>query len=441
MAPTPEEGAPRKRRRWRLFPRTVRVRLTLAAALVFAVALSAAAFGLVRVVHNNLVSSIETTNRQQLDTIEHQIQSGTNVDDLRTRAGTPVDVYVPGPDGRWHLIGSGQAFPQRPEAPGYLETRRRVGDVELVAQRSLAEVNTTVDNITTLMYVAVPLLVLLVAFAVWYFAGRALRPVEAIRAEAAAITGSTIHRRVPEPDTDDEVGRLARTMNAMLARLELSSQRQRQFVSDASHELRSPLASIRTNLEVALRRGKGADWPEVAQRALAEDLRMEDTVSELLDLARLDEMEGKGSLEALPEIDLEELVLDETLRAQPVPIDTARVSAGRVRGRREQLSRLVRNLLGNAGRHARSEVDVSLQSIDGTVELRIDDDGPGIAPEDRDRVFERFTRLDDGRARDAGGLGIGLAIVKAIAEQHGGTVEVQDAPLGGARFLVRLPAA
>ena len=99
-------------------------------------------------------------------------------------------------------------------------------------------------------------------------------------------------RRVPEPATDDEVGRLARTMNAMLARLETSAHKQRQFVSDASHELRSPLASIRTNLEVALRNPDRADWPEVAQRALAEDVRMEDTVSELLDLARLDEAEG-----------------------------------------------------------------------------------------------------------------------------------------------------
>ena len=426
-------------RRWHLWPRTVRWRLTFAAALVFAVALSAAAFGLVRVVHNNLVDSIEATNRRQLDDLQAQIERGTTVDDLRPRQGTPVDVYVPGRDGRWHLIGSGQAIPRRPEPPGFVETRRRVGDVQLVAQRSLAEVNATVDNMTTLMYVAVPLAVLLVAFAVWYFAGRALRPVEAIRAEAAAISGTTIHRRVPEPETDDEVGRLARTMNAMLDRLELSSQRQRQFVSDASHELRSPLASIRTNLEVALRNSNRADWPAVAQRALAEDQRMEDTVAELLELARLDEMQGTETLTSMPEVDLDELVLDETLREHAVPVDTTRVSAGRVHGRREQLSRLVRNLIDNASRHAHSKVDLSLQSRNGTVELIVDDDGAGVPPADRDRIFERFTRLDDGRARDAGGLGIGLAIVKSIAEQHGGTVEIDDAPIGGARFVVRLP--
>ena len=176
-----------------------------------------------------------------------------------------------------------------PQRDGYLEQRRQIQEagqtVTLVADRSVAEVNATVDDLTTIMWLAVPSLVLLVAFAVWYFAGRALRPVELIRAEAAAITGSTIYRRVPEPGTDDEVGRLAHTMNAMLARLEVSSQRQRQFVSDASHELRSPLASIRANLEVALRNADRADWPAVARRALAEDQRMEDTVSELLELA------------------------------------------------------------------------------------------------------------------------------------------------------------
>ena len=122
-------------------------------------------------------------------------------------------------------------------------------------------------------------------------------------------------------------------------------------------------------------------------------------------------------------------------------VDATRVSAGRVHGRRDQLARLVRNLVDNASRHARARVDLSLQSIDGTVTFTVTDDGPGIAADDRERVFERFTRLDDGRARDAGGLGIGLAIVKAVAEQHGGTVTIDDAPIGGARFVVHLPAA
>jgi signal transduction histidine kinase len=415
----------------------VRWRLTVVSALVFAIAFSAAAFGLVRVVHNNLVDRINETNQHQLDNLQQAIDNGALNPPARGDAPNAYCVAVPG-DPFLHCR------PTRPQNDGIAaerEVQTAAGNITLVAEQSVAEVNTTVDNLTTLMWIAVPLLVLLVAFAVWYFAGRALRPVELIRLEAAAITGSTIHRRVPEPGTDDEVGRLAHTMNAMLARLELSSQRQRQFVSDASHELRSPLASIRANLEVALRNSDRADWPAVARRALAEDQRMEDTVSELLELARLDEARGEDPLTSLPEIDLEELVLDETLQPHTVSVDATRVSAGRVHGRRDQLARLVRNLVDNASRHARAHVDLSLQSSDGTVTLMVDDDGPGIAPDDRERVFERFTRLDDGRARDAGGLGIGLAIVKAVAEQHGGTIVIDDSPIGGARFVVHLPAA
>src|SRR6185436_3902687 len=188
------------------------------------------------------------------------------------------------------------------------------------------------------------------------------KPVEAIRQQAESITGTTMDRRVPEPDTDDEVGRLARTMNAMLTRLETSAQKQRQFVSDASHELRSPLASIRTNLEVALHNPDRTDWPAVAQRVLTEDVRMEDTVSELLDLARLDEAHGPQPVESLPEVDLDELVLDDTVQQRRVPVDTSRVSAGRVHGRRDQLQRVVRNLLDNAARHASSVVAVELRT-------------------------------------------------------------------------------
>jgi signal transduction histidine kinase len=424
------------RPRFPWWPSSVRIRLTLVATLVFAIALSAAAFGLVHAVRDNLVDGIKQTNEQQLNQLAAQLQGGA----------TPEQLGLPGAKLRERPNGELQAevpiYNQHLPSGAYYETRRRVGDVVLVAQRSLDEVNTTVDEITRLMMIVVPILIALVALAAWYFTGRALRPVEAIRAEAEEITGSTIHRRVPEPETDDEVGRLARTMNAMLGRLEATSQRQRQFVSDASHELRSPLASIRTNLEVALRNSDRADWPAVAARVLTEDSRMEDTVSELLDLARIDETAGGVPIASLPEVDLDELVHDETIREHRVLINTNRVSAGRVHGRREQLARVVRNLLENADRHARTQVAVELYTdeVSGVVELVVDDDGPGIPPEDRERVFDRFTRLDDGRARDAGGLGLGLSLVRAIVEQHGGTVGIDEAPLGGARITVRLPA-
>jgi signal transduction histidine kinase len=422
------------RRHW--WPETVRVRLTIIATLAFAIAISAAAFGLVRLVHTNLVDRIEETNQHQLSELAAAIQRGElqpPSDSGRDMCGIDIDT------------GRLVCFSSPPRRAGYDTAQREInttaGTITLVAQQSTAAVNRTVHSVSTVLLFAVPAMILLVALAAWYFTGRALRPVEAIRLEAEAITGSTMHRRVPEPDTDDEVGRLARTMNAMLARLETSSQRQRQFVSDASHELRSPLASIRTNLEVALRSGERADWPAVAARALAEDERMEDTVSELLELARLDEHEETAPIESLPEVDLDELVLDDTVQQRRVPVDTGRVLAGRVHGRRDQLQRVVRNLLDNAARHASSTVAVGLVTGDDVVELTVDDDGPGIRPEDRELVFERFTRLDDGRARDAGGLGLGLSMVKAITEHHGGTVVIEDAPLGGARLRVRLPAA
>ena len=422
------------RRHW--FPQTVRVRLTIVATLAFAVTISLAAFGLTRLVHNNLLDRIAETNQQQLDELQAAVERG----DLTPPTDSPnAKCYI---DEMLGVFRCRLVDPQRDGVEtAQREVRTTAGNITLVAQQSTASVNRTVGSVTDVLLIVVPLMIVLVALAAWYFAGRALKPVEAIRQQAESITGTTMDRRVPEPDTDDEVGRLARTMNAMLDRLETSAQKQRQFVSDASHELRSPLASIRTNLEVALHNPDRADWPAVAQRALVEDVRMEDTVSELLDLARLDEAEGPAPLDSLPEVDLDELVLDDTVQQRRVPVDTRRVSAGRVHGRREQLQRVVRNLLDNAARHAASTVAVELRTTDDTVELTVDDDGPGIRPEDRDAVFERFTRLDDGRARDAGGLGLGLSMVKAITEHHGGTVAIEDAPLGGARLRVRLPAA
>ena len=251
-----------------------------------------------------------------------------------------------------------------------------------------------------------------------------------------------MHRRVPVPNTDDEVARLARTMNGMLDRLERASSRQRAFVSDASHELRSPVSTIRAELEVASADADHADWPGVAQRTLGETERLSRLVDDLLALARLDEAQGPPTRNP---VDLDDLILEEGLRTHRVPVRTTGVSAGRVAGDARQLTQVVRNLVDNAQRHAATQVAISLQREGDELILVVDDDGPGIPDSEREHIFDRFTRLDEARGRADGGAGLGLAVVRRVVEHHGGTVFVVDSDtasggLGGARFVVRLPA-
>jgi signal transduction histidine kinase len=221
--------------------------------------------------------------------------------------------------------------------------------------------------------------------------------------------------------------------------LEASSTQQRQFVSDASHELRSPVAAVLAQVEVAEAHPDEADWLAVASSVRDEATRLSRLVDDLLVLTRSDE----GQLVAGDEtVDLDELVLAESarLRAQhKVAVNLRSVSAGRVKGDREQLRRVVRNLVDNAERHATHTVSLGVSRLNGSVELVVADDGPGIAPEDRARVFTRFARLEESRERPTGGTGLGLAIVGEIVALHHGTVRVVDSPIG-ARFLVRLPA-
>jgi signal transduction histidine kinase len=250
-----------------------------------------------------------------------------------------------------------------------------------------------------------------------------------------------LHRRVPDPGSGDEVSRLARTMNAMLDRLEGASTRQRQFVSDASHELRSPVAAIRTQLEVALAE-PDADWPVVARKALGEEARLETLVSDLLLLASTDE---QRELRGAVDVDVAALAREEAARPRRLAVSVDGVIDGgacHVIGRPDQLTRVVANLLDNACRHAQTGVRVSVARDNGDVRLLVDDDGPGIPIEDRDRVFERFTRLDPSRVRsEQGSAGLGLALVRAVVERHQGTVRVDQTPNGGARLQVTLPAA
>jgi signal transduction histidine kinase len=327
------------------------------------------------------------------------------------------------------------------------------GDVNLVAASSLNDVQQSVDALARSLQVALPALILLIAASSWFMTGRALRPVEAITSRVEDITGSTLHERVPVPAARDEVAHLAVTMNAMLERLESSASRQRQFVSDASHELRSPVSSIRTEIEVAMLHPDQADWADVARNVLAEDERLEQIVGDLLLLARLDEQpageRGAGVKAATTgvadEVDLDDVVRAEARRTRRLAVDATEVHHVRLAGRPEELRRLVGHLLDNAARHGEQSVAVSLHLIDSPsgprALLAVDDDGPGVPVEQRGAIFERFGRLEEGRSRDRGGAGLGLAVVRRIVERQRGVVRVSDSTLGGARFEVELPTA
>jgi signal transduction histidine kinase len=284
-----------------------------------------------------------------------------------------------------------------------------------------------------------PALLVVVGVVTWWIVGRALRPVEGIREEVERISSRELDRRVPDAPGDDEVARLAATMNRMLDRLQRSQERQRRLVSDASHELRSPVAAIRQHAEVAGRHPDATRVDELATAVLDETDRLQGLVEDLLVLARLDE--GHGSVAA--EVDLDDIVVAEAARLRrmaTIDVDASGVGAGRVHGGAAALERVVRNLTENAVRYARARVALGLVQADGRVILTVDDDGPGIAPADRQRVLERFVRLDESRGRGTGGAGLGLAIVREVVASHGGEVTLAESALGGLRVEIRLPA-
>ncbi|MEU3558156.1 sensor histidine kinase [Streptomyces fragilis] len=320
--------------------------------------------------------------------------------------------------------------------------------VTVYAGSSLAVQELAVTGTVRAMLAGLPALLIVVGAVTWLVTRHALRPVEGIRAELAEITGSRdLSRRVPVPSSRDEVARLAVTTNGTLEALQESVERQRRFVADASHELRSPIASLRTQVEVA------EAHPELLETGeLLEDVvRLQHLAADLLLLARLDAGEGPRAAR----VDLAELVREETAR-RPEPGRAGELEEAVVAGSPGQLGRVLANLLDNAQRHARERVvaRVRTEPADtvgaggrgagggrGWAVLSVEDDGPGVPEGERERVFERFVRLDDARARDDGGAGLGLAIVRELVTLHGGTISLGRGPDGGALFTVRLPLA
>ncbi|MER5540643.1 sensor histidine kinase [Streptomyces mirabilis] len=451
---------------------SLRLRLTLLAALAITVTVAIVTAVLAFTLVTSVRSNVTTTLNAYADSVGQSATAGRLPTRLPPSPGDAT-VWAQVVDSSGTVIAStanvagqpalytlpaGRTTPQ--PAPGSSSGR---GDERVIAQRYVTGTEPVVvyvggstqllaylnhDLQGHLLYV-LPVVLLGAVGVSWLLIGRTLRPVERIRAEAAEITGSDLHRRIPEPGSDDEIGRLTRTLNLMLDRLEWSADRQRRFVADASHELRTPLAAVRTSMEVGLAHPDQAPWPELATRAVTETTRLQRLVEALLLLARSDDDTLLRHREQVNLATLTQAAIDAAPARVPVALHAA--ENVRVTGDPDQLTRLIRNLLDNADRHAERTIAVTL-TTDGpaTAVLQVADDGPGIPPADRERVFDRFVRLETARTRHAGestGTGLGLSIARDIVTAHGGTIAVtstvqrHDGQVRGATFTVRLPVA
>lgn len=446
-------SAAARRRSGRLVPTTLRMRISVLAALAVLATLAVAGVALVWAQRLVLTENLDEALARQADVVLQQVRTGRSLDSANllfedvavavdTAAGEVVAAVPPGVD---ELLPRGGAAGGQQIATVEVGERavrllsRESGDLTVRVAGSLDDVDESTTALVAGLAVAVPSATALLAAVVWWAVGRALAPVEGIRAQVDSISGSRLDRRVSEPAAPREIGLLARTMNAMLARLQRSAEQQRRFVADASHELRSPLARMRAELEVDAAHPGSADPAATAASVLAEAVALQRLVDDLLLLARGD---AGAMVPARVLLDLDEVVADQArlARASGADIDESGVRPVQVRGDPGQLERAVSNLVENAVRHARSGVRVTLGHEAGRAVLAVSDDGPGIAPADRARVFERFTRLDPARSVADGGAGLGLAIARDIVQRHGGTLTVADAPLGGARLVIELPA-
>ncbi|MEM9561282.1 MAG: HAMP domain-containing sensor histidine kinase [Actinomycetota bacterium] len=457
------------------FARSIRFRVTAVAVVTTAVVVAAFSWLLLRLIVDDLVAAGEDELVELADDIEGLALSELGVGGAQYRLdGEDVSMEldldddgdilvellsVDDPDGEpvgAFIVdsGTGEIREVLPEPGGLPEAElARIADVaaELLRDQAagladsrislLESTEDVLDEIADAVGAArraalliSPLLVLASGLITWFVVGRALSPTRRIAAEAAAIGTDTLDRRVSDRGTADEVDTIAGVINDMLDRIEAGVRREQQFVGDASHELRTPIATARMAAELA---GQDAPHSPYPAQVVDEVDRMQTLVDDLLQLAR-------GAERPVELVDVVAVAAN-AVGSHPA---TARIGLrselerAPVRGRADDLGRVLANLLDNAARHGeRIEVTLSSDSSSGSMDLlvAVDDDGPGVPEAERTRVFERFARLDEGRARNRGGAGLGLAIVDAIVTRHGGSVVVDDAPIGGARLLIRLP--
>jgi signal transduction histidine kinase len=305
----------------------------------------------------------------------------------------------------------------------------------VVGAASTERIDAATDAVRQSLAVAVPLLVLVSAGLAWLLAGRSLRPVGEISDRAARLSIDDLHQRVPVPAGDDEVARLANVVNDMLARLEVGAAGRQRFAADASHEMRTPLSTIRVLAESMPPPADGSRDPGLG---IVEQVdRLDALIADLLVLASTD-----GRLVDREPVDLHRLV-DDVVADMELTVAIQRLEARStpmISGNPRLLRRVVANLLANADRHGDAQVVIDSTVGEAAVHLAFEDDGCGVAPEDRDRVFDPFVRLDESRSRNTGSFGLGLAIVDTVVRAHGGRVTLEDPiRLGGARFVVELP--
>ncbi|MGI3779388.1 MAG: sensor histidine kinase [Janthinobacterium lividum] len=443
----------------------VRGRSVLAAVVVVVVAMLIGGTGLVLLLESSLEQSVEATGRARAAEVVSRVTTNgvqATADTLSDQSRTDAVTLML--DARGAVIGSSRRSattalsPQRPAVDAYdsveldLDTLDEGGEWKVVTTALTSDRQTyyvqvavpvriqrdTVSTVALLLLAGTPLLLGAVAAAVWVLVGRALRSVERIRTTVAEIDARALTARLEVPPTGDEISALVSTMNAMLDRLQASDRAQRTFVSDASHELRSPLATLSTAAELA---GRTTD-EEVRTRLLetmnAELVRMRGLVGNLMTLARADAHDVTTSP---TDVDLDDLVDHEArrLRATSGLEVSTWIEPVRVRADQAMLAQPLRNLVDNAERHAAEQVALTLTTQGDEAVVWVDNDGPEVDPADRERVFERFVRLDVSRTRDAGGSGLGLAIARAGVASQGGRVAVVEHPQGWCRFEIRLP--
>ena len=404
-----------------------------------AVALGIGAVVLVGLQRDALRDGVESTAEERASAVAGQIEAEGLPESLgEDDDEDDADVVVQVTDESGAVVLGDQDLPDE----GYVtvsEDADSDGEEYVVrVAASLEDVEESTAALVPLLLIGVPLLLVVVGGTTWAVVTRALSPVERIRNEVETIGDERLDRRVPVPESRDEIHRLATTMNGMLARLDASRRRQQRFVSDSSHELRSPLASLRQTAEVERTHPGALPEGEFADTVFQETVRMQRLVDQMLLLTRTDE----GRTGDRREVDVDDLARTEAARVRNgLTVDTSRVAHGRVLGDGLALSQVVRNLMDNAARHAHERVEVAVYRDGPHVVLTVDDDGAGIPEDQRERVFERFVRLDEARARDAGGSGLGLAIVREIVLAHGGEATATASALGGVRFSISLPAA